>query len=145
MIVDIQSQCPPEIIFHQLAQSGLSMHSAFRCADDVVAVGEEPSEIGGRRWGDLEDVPDIFREGERGILQCQAEGRRGARDRDGERPSALTLFVHHVSRVTWIRRRRVCEEETDLGAPESQSHVATSTIANFSSEEVRIGAVLLAG
>lgn len=52
------------MVFDEFAQAGFPVHEPFRRADYVVAVWEEAGGVGGGGGDHVEDVPDVFREGE---------------------------------------------------------------------------------
>ena len=60
------------------------MHETLGSADNVVAVGQEAGGVGGGVGDHVEDVPDVFCDGEGGPLEGEAEGGGGRRDGDGE-------------------------------------------------------------
>lgn len=47
-------------IFNELTKSTVSSHQAFRTSNNIVAVGQQTSGVGGRVRDYVEDVPDSF-------------------------------------------------------------------------------------
>lgn len=69
------------MVLDNLGQAALAVQDALGRAEDVVRVREEAGEVGRRRGGDVEDVPDVGDDGEGGPLEGEAEGGRVGRDR----------------------------------------------------------------
>lgn len=60
------------MVFYQLGEAGFAVEDALGGAEDVIAVGEEAGGVGGGVGGDVEDVPDVGDDGERGPLEGEA-------------------------------------------------------------------------
>jgi hypothetical protein len=69
VVVHDQAQRAVQKVFNKLSEPRVAADKAFRAADDVVAIWQEASYIGGRVGDYVEDVPDIFSEGERRPLE----------------------------------------------------------------------------
>lgn len=69
VVVHNQAQRPVQKVFNKLPEPRVAADKAFRAADDVIAIGQEASYIGGRVGDYVEDVPDILGEGERRPLE----------------------------------------------------------------------------
>lgn len=73
MVVDKQTEIATQIIFYQLAQTRLPMDVAFGCTHNVVTVWEKASIVCGRVRDDIEDVPYILGDRQRGPLKCDTK------------------------------------------------------------------------
>lgn len=91
IVVDVQAQGPVDVVLDNLGQAALAVQDALGRAEDVVRVREKAGEVGRRRGGDVEDVPDVGDDGEGGPLEGEAEGGRVGRDREVEGAGALAL------------------------------------------------------
>lgn len=68
------------MVIDELAEAALAVQRPLRATENVVAVGQQAGEVGGRFGRDVEDVPDVGGDGERRPLQGEAEGGRVDRD-----------------------------------------------------------------
>ena len=82
MVIHVESQRAVDVVLDELAEARFAAHVALWAADDVVAVGEQTGGVGGRVGGYVEDVPDVFCDGEGGPLEGEPEG--GVVGRDGK-------------------------------------------------------------
>lgn len=113
MVVDVETErpiqelyrcrqciCPQRLvigthIFNEFAQTRLATHKAFRAADHVVTVRKQACYVGRRVGNDIENVPNVFGDGEWRPLQRNAQC--GLVGRDGEIDLANLLALLGVS------------------------------------------------
>ncbi len=91
VIVDVQPQGPANVVLNQLSKGAFAMESAFRAAQDVVAVRQKSGVIGGRVWCDIKDVPNVCGECNWRVLKGKAK--RGAVAGDGDVHLSRTLTL----------------------------------------------------
>lgn len=107
-------------IFDKLAKPAVASHETLRASNDIVAVRQESSDIGGRVGNDIEDVPHVFGGRKRRPLEGQTKGRCVCWDGDKDLANLLPF-----------------------GAVDSKADVGAGTVAQFLDEEAWLGVVLV--
>ena len=91
VVVKPDAHRPTDKVLDELAQTTFAIQSTLGAAQDIVAVGQETSDISGGVGGDIEDVPDVGGESKRSVLEGEAERRGVYRNWDVQFPSPLAL------------------------------------------------------
>lgn len=103
-------------VFNQLAKPAVTPHQAFRASNNIIAVGEKSSDVGGRVGNDIKDVPYSFGSRERRPLQSETERRSVCWDRDEDLADLLSLgTVHSETDVGAVAIAQLLNEQTGLG------------------------------
>jgi hypothetical protein len=92
VVVHEEAERAVNIVLNELREARLAVDEALRAADDVVAVGKQPGGVGGRVRRDVQDVPYVFCDGERGPLEGEAEGGVFGGNRNVDFADLLALF-----------------------------------------------------
>jgi hypothetical protein len=69
VVVHEEAERAVDVVLDELGEARLATDEALRTANDVVAVGKEACGVGGGVGCDVQDVPDVFCDGERGPLE----------------------------------------------------------------------------
>jgi hypothetical protein len=143
VVVDVEPQGPADEVLDELTQRRLAVQRALGAAEDVVAVGEEGGLVGGRVGGNVEDVPDVGGDGERRVLEGEAEGGRVRGDGDVEflRPLALEVVMEGQS-LEVLFGRLCCWSRAYLGVPQSEVHTSACTVPYLLCKQARIRVIL---
>lgn len=74
VVVHVQSQRAANMVFDDFREARLAVEDAFGGAQDVIRVGEQTGQVGGRVGRDIEDVPYVGYDREGCPLESETEG-----------------------------------------------------------------------
>jgi hypothetical protein len=63
VVVDVEAEGTGEVVFDKFAETGFAAYDALRCANDIVSVRKEASEVGRGVRDHIENMPDLIGSG----------------------------------------------------------------------------------